>query len=109
MTSRVRVDMSLCDFKTIIDADSQPDGTVKVKIRSECRDVREYGKALKSAGPEDYTSIKGSRIFDLAAESRLTPTCLVPTAVFNAIWLEVGMISKTLARKEKSICIHFEE
>ena len=109
MTSKVRVDMSLCHFKTIIETEAQSDGTVSVKIRSECRDVREYAKALKSVNADDYTFIKGSKILDLAADSRLTPTCLVPTAVFNAIWLEVGMISRSLAMKEKHLCIHFEE
>ena len=101
--------MSICDHKTLIDADQQADGTVKVKIRSTCRDVRDFGRSLGPIGMEDYIGIKDSKIFQLASEARLTPTCLVPTAVFNVIWMEVGMISKRHALKSKSIGIHFEE
>jgi hypothetical protein len=109
MTSRVRVDMTICDHKTLIDADAQEDGTVKVRIRSTCRDVRDFAKGLGPIGPEDYTSLQSSKIMELAAHSRLTPTCLVPTAIFNVVWMEVGMISKRHALKEKRICIYFEE
>ena len=109
MTSKVRVDMTICSHKTIIEAIAQEDGMVKVRIKSTCRDVRDFAKMLPLLGPEDYTSLQDSKVMDLAAHSRLTPTCLIPTAIFNAVWMEVGMISKSLALKEKSICIHFEE
>jgi hypothetical protein len=108
MTSKVRVDMSICDHKTLIDADAQPDGTVKIRIRSTCKDIRDYGRHLGSVGPDDYIQIEGSKIMELATQCHLTPTCLVPAAVFNVVWMEVGMISKRHALKEKSICIHFE-
>jgi hypothetical protein len=109
MTSKVRVDMTICDHKTLIEAEAQEDGTVKVRIRSTCRDVRDFAKGLGPLGPEDYTSLQNSKIMDLAAHSRLTPTCLIPTAIYNVVWEEVGMISKRHALKEKSICIYFEE
>jgi hypothetical protein len=109
MTSRVRVDMTICDHKTIIEATARDDGMVDVKIKSTCRDVRDFAKMLPPLGPEDYTSMQSSKILDLAAHSRLTPTCLIPTAIFNVVWMEVGMISKRHALKEKSICIYFEE
>jgi hypothetical protein len=109
MTSIVRVDMSICDHKTLIEANQQEDGSVKVKIKSTCKDIRDFAKRLGPISSEDYIEIKGSKIWELAWESRLTPTCLVPVAVFNVIWMEVGMISKRHALKEKAICIHFEE
>jgi hypothetical protein len=109
MTSKVRVDMTICAHKTIIEATAQEDGTVMVKIKSTCKDVRDFAKMLPALGPEDYTSLQNSKVLDLAAHSRLTPTCLIPTAIFNVVWMEVGMISKRHALKEKSICIHFEE
>ncbi len=108
MTSKVRVEMPICSHKTLIDADALDDGTVKVRIRSTCKDVRDFAKRLGPLGPEDYVEIRGSKIFQSAIDARLTPTCLVPTAVFNVVWMEVGMISKSLALKEKAICVHFE-
>lgn len=47
MVSRVRVDMTICAHKALIDADMQDDGTVKVRIRSTCREVRRFGKMIK--------------------------------------------------------------
>ena len=108
VTSKVRVDMSICSHRTLIDADALDDGTVKVRIRSNCKDVRDFAKRLSSLGPEDYVEIRNSKIIQSAIDARLTPTCLVPAAVFNVVWMEVGMISKNLALKEKAVCIHFE-
>ncbi len=109
MVSRVRVDMSICDQKTLIDATQQPDGTIKVKIRSTCKDVRDYGRNLGVVGPDDYIQAEGSKIMQLATKCHLTPTCLVPAAVYNVVWIEVGNISKRHALANKSISINFEE
>lgn len=108
MTSKVRVDMSICDHKTLIDADLQEDGTVKVKIRSTCRDVRDYGKRLGVLTPDEYIQAEDSKVMKLACQCHLTPTCLVPAAVYNVVWVEVGHISKRHALANKCIGIHFE-
>ncbi len=108
MTSKVRVDMSICAHKTLIDADLQEDGTVKVKIRSTCRDVRDYGKRLGVLTPDEYIQAEDSKIMKLACQCHLTPTCLVPAAVYNVVWIEVGHISKRHALANKCIGIHFE-
>lgn len=109
MVSRVRVDMSICAHKALIDAEIQEDGTVKVRIRSTCREVRKFGKSIKPLHREEYVSLRDSGIMELAHESNLTPTCLVPAGVFNAVWMEAGLISKRYAQKAKSICVVFEE
>jgi len=101
--------MSICDHKTLIDADAQPDGTVKVRIRSTCKDIRDYGRHLGSVGPDDYIQTEDSKIMKLATQCHLTPTCLVPAAVYNVVWVEVGNISKRHALANKCIGIHFEE
>lgn len=101
--------MRLCTHQTTIEAEDKGDGTVAVRIESDCKDVQHFAQLLTEVGPEDYTQIGGSKVWELAAQARLTPTCLIPTAVFNACWMETGMISKSLALKEKAICIHFQE
>ena len=55
----------------------------------------------------DLMDLEGSQIMKMASESGLTPTCLVPVAVYNACWMEHGMISKNLAMKKRTICIEF--
>ncbi|OPY27967.1 MAG: hypothetical protein A4E31_00978 [Methanomassiliicoccales archaeon PtaU1.Bin030] len=109
MVSRVRVDMTICAHKALIDAHMQDDSTVKVRIRSTCREVRRFGKMIKPLHMEEYISIRDSGIMELAHESNLTPTCLVPAGVFNAVWMEAGLISKRYAQNSKSICVIFEE
>ncbi len=109
MVSRVRVDMTICAHKALIEADLQEDGTIKVKIRSTCREVRRFGKLIQPLHREEYLSLRDSGLMPLAHESNLTPTCLVPAGVFNAVWMEAGLISKRYAQNAKSICIFFEE
>lgn len=103
------MDMTICAHRALIDADMQDDGTVKVRIRSTCREVRRFGSMLKPLHKEEYISLRDSGIMELAHESNLTPTCLVPAGVFNAIWMEAGLISKRYAQNAKSICVVFEE
>ena len=58
---------------------------------------------------DDLTDWTGSTVLDLAAKSGLTTTCLIPTAVFNCAWVELGMISRTLAKDKSPLCLHFVE
>lgn len=108
MTSRVVVQMPLCTFQTIIETTDRGDGTVGIHIESDCSHVREFAKELTEATQDDYIKQVGSRIVQLAEENHLTATCLVPVAVFNACWVETGMISKSSARKYPTACVTFE-
>jgi len=78
-----------------------------VEIRTNCKSVQVFAERLSSVSMDDIMELKGSKIMDLASEVGLTATCLVPTAVFNACWLEQGMISKNLALSKERICIEF--
>jgi len=46
---------------------------------------------------------------DLASEVGLTATCLIPVAIYNACWIEKGMISRRLALDKGHACIVFLE
>ncbi|MGD0057145.1 MAG: hypothetical protein ABSB83_04725 [Methanomassiliicoccales archaeon] len=107
MVSKVKVDMMLCSHETTIEAKDSGHGTVEVRFESSCKDVSHFARLLTSVSPDDYSKIIGSRILELAEKAGMTPTCLVPAAVFNVCWLETGMISKNLVKQKKSISIHF--
>lgn len=109
MTSKIEVQMRLCSHCTIITAEAKDDGSVSVDFESDCADIKEYAKRLKEVSQQDYTEAVGSRIHSLAAQAGMTPTCLVPVGVFNACWMEVGMISKRLAMNVESLCMNFVE
>lgn len=86
---------------------SSEDGVVNIDMDTTCEDIRHYSKLLGKVSVEDYSELEGSKIIKLAQEAGLTPTCLVPTAIFNACWLEAGMISKNLAMDVEELCIRF--
>lgn len=102
------MDAPICDHTTYITAEATTEGT-KVHIKSGCKSVQHYGHLLKEVDMDDINELEGSKIMDLAVKAGLTPTCLVPVAVYNVCWMEQGMISKTLALSKKQIAIEFLE
>jgi hypothetical protein len=109
MVSKVRVEVPICTHTTLITVKDIGEGRVSVEIDSECPSVAHFAKLLKEANMDDLTEWNNNRIFDLASRSGLTTTCLVPTAIMNCAWVELGMISRSLALKKRSLCMHFVE
>ena len=109
MSSKVKVDMTLCSHETTIWTEGREDGSVEVSIESTCEEVRRYAGMLGLLSIEDYSELRNSIILEAAADACLTPTCLVPSGVYNACWAETGMISKNLARKVDPLCIRFQD
>jgi hypothetical protein len=107
MTVSVRVHAPLCDHATRIEATSAEGGVV-VRIESTCKNVRHYAELLGPLRDEDMIDIRTSQVFTRAAEAGLTATCLIPVAVMNAAWAEVGNISYRLAKEKGPLCISFE-
>lgn len=100
MSSSIKVNMRTCSKTTKVTAELQPDGdTIRIRIASDCPHVREYAEKL---GGEihlsDVADIRGSRVVDPDVRIPLSVPCLVPVAVLDAGWMEVGMLSKHLAQ-----------
>lgn len=108
MTTKVRVDSPICDKFTEITATESGDRVI-LNISSDCKSVKHYAEVLGDVGMDELLDIKGSRIMDLASEVGLTATCLIPVAIYNACWIEKGMISKRLALDKGHACIVFLE
>jgi hypothetical protein len=102
----VRVDAPICDHQTIVVAERSGDETL-ITITSDCKSVHGFADRLRKVSMTDLMELEGSLIMRMATESGLTPTCLVPVAVYNACWMEQGLISKNLAMQRPSICIEF--
>jgi len=109
MVSKVRVEVPICTNSTTIVVKDQGGGKVSIDIDSDCPSVSHFATLLKDADMDDLTDWNNNRIFDLASRSGLTTTCLVPTALINCAWVELGMISRTLAKEKSPLCIHFVE
>lgn len=108
MTSKVVVEMPICPNRTVIETENGDEGCVKIHIKSTCSHVRDYAKVLTEADLMDLTNLTDSKIMKLAETSHITPTCLVPVAVYNACWVECGMISKNAAKRAPTSTISFE-
>jgi hypothetical protein len=107
MVSRVKVVTPICSHETWVTAEMDGEDRIKVRIESDCSNVMNYGDRLQIVTMDDINEQRDSRILTEAQDGILTPTCLVPIAVFNACWVEAGMISKRLAMKESPVAIHF--
>ena len=104
MATKVLVDMSLCSYEIVISAQDKGDGTISLGIVSDCEEVQRYASMLGDVSFEELEDLD-SRIMAVASEAGLTATCLVPAAIYNACWFEVGMISKNLAREKGPVMI----
>ena len=109
MVAKVRVEVPICTHTTEVAVKDIGEGRVSIEIGSECPSVAHFATLLKEADMDDLTDWNENRIFDLASRSGLTTTCLVPTAIINCAWVELGMISRTLAIEKSPLCIHFVE
>ncbi|OPY31393.1 MAG: hypothetical protein A4E32_01847 [Methanomassiliicoccales archaeon PtaU1.Bin124] len=108
MTARIKVDSPLCDKDTEVFATDSGD-EVQLRIVSNCKTIQHYAEVLGSVSTGDLLDLKGSRIIDIASEVGVTATCLVPVAIFNACWIEKGMISRRLALEKGHASIIFLE
>ena len=107
MVSRVKVVTPICSHETWITAEMDGEDRIKVRIESDCSNVMDYAERLPSVSMDDIEELRGSSILAMAEGGVLTPTCMVPVAVFNVCWAEVGHISKRLAKKEGALAIEF--
>jgi hypothetical protein len=110
LTTKVKVNMTICGKTTEIMADSSSDSGIKITIKSDCKFVQHFAEELTEIGMMDLTKrIIENKVYMLASRSNITPTCLVPCGVVNSGWIETGLIAKNLALKEGAIKIIFME
>ena len=107
MASTVDADMRMCGRKARVTVSLRDDGDLDVRIESDCDVVMEYAGRLTRIAADDVVGFEHSRINKDEVRGRLTPTCLVPSAVYSAAFLELGMTSESLARREKGNSVEF--
>jgi len=109
MMATVKVDMKMCDKVAWVTVKLREDGDLDVKIESNCSDVATYGKHLTKITENDAIDYGASAINKMENRLNLSPHCLVPSAVFDAAWLELGMISKSLVKKVRMSTVEFTD
>lgn len=108
MTSVVTAHMNTCSKTNRVTATLLEDGTIDIKIATDCPHVKDYAKLLTNITMEDVVSFAGSKVNDPEIRATLSVPCLTPIAVFDAAWLELGMLSKSLAKSVGSNTVTFD-
>ncbi|MBQ7621851.1 MAG: hypothetical protein IJV47_04880 [Candidatus Methanomethylophilaceae archaeon] len=97
--SKVVVNMNTCSKYHVVEVKMNDAGNLDVIITSNCPHVQEYAKKLTEITLDDVTSFAGSKVVDPDIRATLSVPCLVPNAVFDAAWLEIGLLSPNLCNK----------
>ena len=98
MVSKVKVEDTICGYTALVNGWQDEDGIFRADVKTECPHLRGFVNELKSIGvrmDELYRFM--NNVYKCAKENKVPATCPVPTAITNAWWLEIGMISKQLA------------
>ena len=99
MVNTVVANMRTCSKTNKVTVWMKDDGNLGVKIVSDCPHVKDYASKLTEITVNDVVSFAGSKVIDPDIRASLSVPCLTPIAVFNAAWLELGMLSKNLVNE----------
>lgn len=94
--------MNTCGKTHRVTVSMRDDGNMDVEIESNCKKVQEYAEKLQMITMDDAVDFCKSKINDPELRPLLSVPCLVPTAIFDAAWMELGMLSKNLCNKVHS-------
>ena len=86
------VKMGTCGNVSKIDVVRCENGKFKVTIDTTCQSVRSYAMMINEITMEDIMGVLSNKIMSLNTTKILTPSCLVPSAVMMAAWIEIGMV-----------------
>ncbi len=98
MSSKVTVKMNTCSKTHHITATMRDDGDIDIKIESDCKNVQEYARRLTRVSMDDLVSFNASKIVSPECREPLSVPCLCPIGVFDAAWMECGLLSKNLCK-----------
>jgi hypothetical protein len=109
MTTKVRVNMFPCENRTEITAEATDDGNYVVRAISSCEKAHRYVEGLGPLSLIDLTDKAGSKVFRDFLNGDMSANCLLPSGVMTALWVEAGMIARSMARKGVPLSIEFVE
>lgn len=106
--SKVVAIMNTCSKTHTVHAALNEDGTVKIDIESDCKKIKDLSKVLKYVTVDDVTNFHESRLIDKEIRCGIGFCCLVFTAVSQAAWIELGMLSESHAKRVKCNKVSYE-
>ncbi len=105
MTSVIESNMSICDKKIKVTADKRDDGTIDVKIESDCQAIEGFSQNLTNITMDDILNFETSKINKEQVRGNMSMICVAPIMVYQAAWMELGMMSRKIYPKSGPITI----
>lgn len=106
MATTVNVNSAICGFTHTITG--RLDGkNIVIDIETPCAKIKTMSHM--EIPMMETMDIKDNYVMDRAKEAQCTPGCIVPAGILHVCRFEMGMISKTLAKKVEKISIDFDE
>ncbi len=105
MPSTIEVDMSICSKKIKVTATAREDGDFDIDICSDCHFVDHYAQSLKKVSMDDITNFEKSTINREDVRGNMSMICLAPIAVYQAAWMECGMLSRKIYGKTGDVAM----
>ena len=109
MSSTVDINMSVCDKSIKVTVTSREDGTMDVDIQSDCDYVKGYAENLRNITMDDIINFETSKINRETVRGNMSMICIAPIAVYQAAWMECGMMSKKNFKKSGPIIVDIGE
>jgi len=105
MTSVIESNMSICDKKIKVTADKRDDGTIDIKIESDCQAIEGFSQSLTNVTMDDIMNFETSKINKEQVRGNMSMICVAPIMVYQAAWMELGMMSRRIYPKSGPITI----
>ncbi len=105
MTSVIETNMSICDKRLKVTADLRDDGTIGIKVESDCDALKHFSEHLTSVNIDDVTNFETSTINKEQIRGNMSMICVAPIMVYQAAWMELGMMSRSIYPKSGPITI----
>ncbi len=101
--------MSICDKKIRVTVSDNGDGTMSVDIESDCQAIEGFAQNLKTITMDDIVNFETSTINKEEVRGNMSMICVAPIMVYQAAWMECGMLSKRIFPKQGPITIDMEK
>ena len=105
MPSTIESNMSICDKRISVTVSDNGDGTMSVDIRSDCQAIEGFSQSLKTITMDDIVNFETSRINKEEVRGNMSMICVAPIMVYQAAWMECGMLSRRIFPRQGPITI----
>lgn len=99
MPSEIDVDMPICDRRIRVTVTAREDGDMDVEVVSDCPALAHFAETLRVITMDDITGFEHSRINREDVRGNMSMICPAPIAVYQAAWMECGMMSRRIFSK----------